>query len=195
MQYEEIIREIARKNSQVSQYQFCCYRANLDSDNFEYLFPEKTFRVHRDDIRLGFVADLRARHLPSNEHVIGLTSLVLIDGNEFHLDMADFCCEKSEEGLEDVRRTLTSLRMRRGFVMDSGNSYHYLGANFRSKSEFLQLMGRLSDYSCIGPNWPHYQQLKEFSVLRITPCFKFGKKIPQLVERFDDPQLYFLFTE
>jgi len=195
MQYEEVIREIARRNQLISQYQFCRYKANLDSTKTEYLFPEETFRMHRDDIRLGFVDDLRTKHFSSNEHVIGLTSLVVINGSEFHLDMIDFCCEKSEEGLRDVRDTLTSLRMRRGFVMDSGNSYHYLGFSFRSKPEFLQLMGRLSGYSCIGPNWSYYQQLKEFGVLRITPCFKFGKQIPQLVERFDDLQLYFSFVE
>lgn len=195
MQYEEVIREIARENQQVSQYQFCIYRANLDSDKSEYLFPEKMFMVPRGNIRLGFVDDLRTRHLPSNEHVIGLTSLVIIDNAEFHLDMIDFCCEKSEDGLEDVKSTLTSLRINGGFVMDSGNSYHYIGANFRSKPEFLQLLKMLPDYSCIGPNWPSYQRLKEFSVLRITPCLKFGKKIPLLVERFDDQQLYFPFAE
>ena len=49
------------------------------------------------------------------------------------------------------------------------------------------------DYCVIDENI--YQQLKEFGVLRITPCLKFGKQIPKLVERFDDIQLYFPFAE
>ena len=69
-----------------------------------------------------------------------MTSLVLIEGAEFHLDMIDFDCEKSDEGLADVRDILTFLRIKRGFIMDSGNSYHYLGFDFRSELEFLRLL-------------------------------------------------------
>jgi len=116
-----------------------------------------------------------------------LTSLVLIEGAEFHLDMIDFDCEKSDEGLADVRDILTFLRIKRGFIMDSGNSYHYLGFDFRSELEFLRLLERLPSYSRVGSSWSSYQKTKGFSVLRVTPCLKLGKQIPFLVERFENP--------
>ena len=124
-----------------------------------------------------------------------MTSLVLIEGTGFHLDMIDFDCEKSDEGLADVRDILTFLRIKRGFIMDSGNSYHYLGFDFRSELEFLRLLERLPSYSRVGSSWSSYQKTKGFSVLRVTPCLKLGKQIPFLVERFENPQIYFPFAE
>lgn len=195
MQYEGVIREIAERNPQISQFQFCCYIAGLNSDTSEYLFPKKVFRVNRDEIRAGFIRCLEARHFDSDDLVIGLTSLVLIEGAKFHLDMIDFGCEKSDEGLAEVRDTLTFLRMKRGFIMDSGNSYHYLSIDFHSEPEFLKLLQRLPSYSSIGSSWPSYQEIKGFSVLRVTPCLRLGKQIPTLIERFENFQTYFPFAE
>ncbi|MDI6720837.1 MAG: hypothetical protein QMD85_00500, partial [Candidatus Aenigmarchaeota archaeon] len=62
------------------------------------------------------------------ETALGINSSVKLYGGRCeHLGMIDFDCEKFEEELEEVRETLKELEMGKGFIMDSGNSYHFIG--------------------------------------------------------------------
>lgn len=199
MQYEGVIRQIVRRDRQISCLEFSYYCPNWGSDMIsDYSSPRRLLGlVGRGRIKLGFIKELEKEDHHTNEEVLGLNSRVWIGDSihHVHLDMVDFCCEKSEEGLESVRNTLIHLGMRRGFIMDSGNSYHYLGSDFRSEDEYLKLLERMHAFECIGGMWPFQRQLEGFSTLRIIPCPKSEKQMPTLVERFENPQTYFTFVE
>ena len=203
MQYEGVIQEMNRRREDITSYMFCLFIPRVSvgvSESKRYRRKKhvpvrREILVSREDIRTGFITELANRYVTLDDEAIGLTSLVrLNNGTKQHLGLIDFHCEKSKEGLNRVRMTLTELGINLGFILDSGNSYHFVGIQSFSFGGYMDLLGKMCEFDSIGEDWPSYQISQGYADLRIIACPKRGKPcIPRLVERIENTQLVFGF--
>ena len=199
MDIEEIIQEMNSGRDDILSYMFCLFEPYIsakDSKSNRYVrkkhIPVKReIWVPRESIYVGFIAELVSKYLTLDEEAIGLTSLVrLNDGTEQHLCLIDFRCNKSEGGLGSVRMTLRKLGISFGFLIDSGDSYHFIGAESYPLGVYMDLLRRMQNFESIGEDWPNYQISQGYADLRVTACPKRGKfLVPTLVERIGETQL------
>ena len=203
MQYEGVIKEMKRRREDITSYMFCLFIPRVSvgvSESKRYRRKKhvpvrREILVSREDIRTGFITELANRYVTLDDEAIGLTSLVrLNNGTKQHLGLIDFHCEKSKEGLNRVRMTLTELGINLGFILDSGNSYHFVGIQSFSFGGYMDLLGKMCEFDSIGEDWPSYQISQGYADLRIIACPKRGKPcVPRLVERIENTQLVFGF--
>lgn len=66
----------------------------------------------------------------------------LADGATVHIPMMDFRCKTSPENQKKVESALRRMGQKRGYVLDSGRSYHYYGMDLMDEPAWIQFMGR-----------------------------------------------------
>ena len=73
---------------------------------------------------------------------IGVFSKVLLESGEFaHIPMMDFNQDKTEQGLRLVVERLKKARVSRGWVLETGKSYHYYGSQLLTELGWVDFMG------------------------------------------------------
>lgn len=103
------------------------------------------------------------------EENFGIISQVELFNDETrHIPMVDFRCPCSAQNLRKVVATLGNLGQKKGFIVESGNSYHFYGIPLLTPEEWQDLMVRCKKEEIIGADWPHYQLLDGFSALRLS---------------------------
>jgi hypothetical protein len=100
---------------------------------------------------------------------LGIKSIVeLEDGSARHIPMIDFCCPCSPKNEQKIVRILSFLKQDKGFLLESGNSYHYYGIRLLTEAEWQVFMGQLRMINIVGRIWPSLQLRQNFSVLRVS---------------------------
>lgn len=100
---------------------------------------------------------------------IGINSAVtLLDGSVWHIPMIDFHINKSNIN-EDIVCTVSKLLVPEGgYVLDSGNSYHFIGKHLISKENILDLLAKSIQFSPIVDEvWASHQLIERSCTLRI----------------------------
>jgi len=83
-----------------------------------------------------------ASKLPHNK-LLGVVSRVLLEGGgAAHIPMMDFMCVPSAGNLELLVRLLGNLRQGRGFLLESGRSYHYYGFQLLTEEGWRGFLGK-----------------------------------------------------
>lgn len=120
----------------------------------------------------------------------GLASRVsLADGEIKHIPMIDFDCPCSEQNLHRVADTLSDLGQKKGFIIESGRSYHYYGIDLFSEEEWRNFMERCQEQDIIEREWPLWQLRDGFSVLRLSTSST-KPYPPQVIVRFGEFPFY-----
>lgn len=102
------------------------------------------------------------------EENFGIISRVeLFTGEKKHIPMIDFCCPCSPQNLEKVVAAINRPH-RKGFIVESGNSYHFYGISLLTEERWRVFMKRCQKEEIIGEDWPHYQLVDGFSALRLS---------------------------
>ncbi len=100
---------------------------------------------------------------------LGITSLVkLADEKIRHIPMIDFRCPCSSENLRQIREALFRLEQKRGFVLESGQSYHYYGIDLMDVHRWVNFMEQCKEIEIIGEIWPTFQLDDGYATLRIA---------------------------
>ena len=184
--------------------------------------PKKTFWVRRRELMRagknprGFFVSLEQKHTTTEFQALGITSRIRNNnGQSLHIPLIDFCCEKPDtygpreieerthKNLETIAITLESLGLRKGYIMDSGNSYHFIGEQVMPWAAYKLLLQKMEEYTIIGKRWPEHQIVakrlnersdakeRKFSVLRVLACPEADKPYdPFLIERFENNQIH-----
>lgn len=112
------------------------------------------------------------------DEILGINSLVKIGrGMERHIPMIDFNCVISGQNFLKVAENLKLLGQSRGFILESGKSYHYYGIELMTSGEWLDFMKKCKSHDIIGGKWirPHrwvrYSLKENCSTLRISTAF------------------------
>ncbi|HGH6027836.1 TPA: hypothetical protein AB5H75_003485 [Vibrio mimicus] len=102
----------------------------------------------------------------------------LSDGSECHIPMLDFKIKSNTNNLKIVKDVLSVLGLR-GFILDSGKSYHFVGYELKTESEMIDLLAYFILLHPISDKaWASHQILERSASLRLSK--KYGK-YPKLV--------------
>lgn len=66
----------------------------------------------------------------------------LKDGTQMHIPMLDLACPQTDEDKALVFEKLTELGETFGVLLESDNSYHYMGFNLQTEEQWVEFMGR-----------------------------------------------------
>jgi len=82
------------------------------------------------------------RGLKSNVVLAVCSRCHLADGSIVHIPMLDFRCKQSPVNQQKVESSLRAVGQRRGYVLESGLSYHYYGHDLMGERSWIQFMGK-----------------------------------------------------
>ncbi len=165
---EKMIGYIAKIN-EIEALQFTIYEKYK-----EEFYREKEVEKNKLLDEFKAISDLTRLSLTSlfekkpGEH-LGIASFAKIrDGKILHIPMIDFNCPYSIENLLKIEKTLYVLAQDKGFLLESGKSYHYYGINLLSVEGWINFMKICAEQDIIGSNWPRFQLQRGYSTLRIS---------------------------
>lgn len=106
----------------------------------------------------------------ADHQLLGVTSRVsLLGGAEAHIPMMDFSCDISDENSEILVRLLKDIHKKKGFLLESGRSYHYYGIGLLTEVEWRIFLGKcllMSGYS--DGRYIGHQLVDGYCALRLT---------------------------
>lgn len=101
---------------------------------------ERSFTITNDEfVKHGI--DMIIRGLADDEGLAISSRLRMRNGFNAHLPMLDFACKPSALNLEAVEYFLRAIDQS-GVVLNSGNSYHFVGTSLLTTDEWLRFMGQ-----------------------------------------------------
>lgn len=186
MEYQKVTSSLERMIgfmiviNRIKELQFILYTTRerrrfigmQDRDIFTYgeNMPGRKFLLPVGEaIHSDWIETLELWYQKEEEENLGLTSRVkLANGRIMHIPMIDFRCPCSEQNFSKVVKTLSVLGESRGFLLKSGNSYHYYGIKLLDEKRWRKFMKRCQGESIIGHDWPLFQLQDGFSILRIS---------------------------
>lgn len=178
----DVLAEIGKQNrGRIKDFCFCLVDYSHDEDKLSglevKLFHRKNFEevyVKNDDELTDRVKQLEAEGFFLNSRVR------LFDEVEAHIVLVDFSISVSVEHTKIVKDSLSHLGIIQGYILDSGSSYHYIGSDIVSDSDYKRLLCYAYLLSPITDGrWIAHQLIEGSCNLRI------GEKkgyIPTLVE-------------
>ena len=134
-------------------------------------------RAEATDDNLGDIA----QSLGENRLLGTCSKVCLAGGKSAHIPMMDFMCEISTKNLDLLIRLIEDLHQGRGYLLDSGRSYHYYGSRLLTEDEWRAFLGKcllmtgFSDNRYIG-----HQLVDGHCVLRLSSA-KLKSKTPTVV--------------
>jgi len=201
---EQVIIEIANNHPEITAYCFCTYTPLLDSTAKPFNPVTNIFLLPRSQLLApqNPLVALKERWIVVDgggveNEALGITSKIQMnDGRELHLTLIDFCDEifggekYRRLRISDVRKTLSSLNIGKGYILYSGNSYHFIGEIPSNSEGYRKLLRAMQEQESIGQSWPEYQLEKGFAVLRVLACPDRDKPhAPYLIEKYTNTQI------
>jgi len=185
----EAVQYFLLKNTQISYLTFKTYRfgkskkKKISSYVSRLLYHRETrtegvFVLRREDI-LSRAIEYTDNCLKDG-YALALSSKVEIDKEIFHIPMIDFRCSVSNENLLKILEFLYETEEKEGVVLNSGNSYHYLGTKLLTESDWLNFIGKsLLFGKYVDYEWVGHRLMDKFCSLRVSS--KKSVNIPRVV--------------
>jgi len=130
--------------------------------------PRSFIELSRAQLLDGSALELQ-RQLVSRQ-LMGVTSSVNIDPKQrMHIPMMDFSCSPSEQRLGALRNMLREIGQRRGFILESGRSYHYYGVDLLDEERWRAFLGKcllMKDF--VDERYVGHQLVDGYCVLRLS---------------------------
>ena len=139
-------------------------------------------RIELETIRREMVGSLGRLERSEEEYALGLSSLVFAGDVQFHTPQIDFVLQTSEINLNEIYRYLEEIKQTEGYIVESGNSYHFQGVDIMPYTAWTNYMDSLDD-NLVDGHWIDSNLIdRHFSVLRLTSAF--GKpQTPRVISR------------
>ncbi len=101
---------------------------------------------------------------------------------KYQLHQVDFSVPAVHGDQCEIFETLKKLGLQNGYLIDSGNSYHYQGRDLLGHKDWTGFMKSLKSHASVDPYWPDQMLFLEYSVLRLTAKDKTSKtKEPEVI--------------
>jgi hypothetical protein len=153
------------------------------------LLVKNRLELTTDELRRTTFQEVAGRYCGLGD-VLGLTSRIkLVDGSESDLFFIDFSCPLSDEYFLNVVRYLKSQQLSSGFVINSGNSYHFYSKNVFDYPIWANLLENARKSDLIGPKWPLFQLVRGYSVLRVSASDLKPEKPKVIAGLFSDDEI------
>jgi len=181
----EVVRKIVEVNPQISRIAVVQYCSWGDSDEKEISeWWETVHRMSRKDVlnSLLYIAIAGVLNLGDEEESIGwrglavsVSSKVELDsGKEAQIPMLDFTIWPTSKNLLILKDKLLELNFPPGFIINSGNSYHYWGTQLLGPRKWLSWLKSVSSkespiLGMVDSKWVKRSQDERCGYLRIAP--------------------------
>ncbi len=96
------------------------------------------------------------------------SNVILTNQQTRHIPMMDFRCPVNEENQELVAETLHS-QAQRGWILDSGGSYHYLGYDLFTPEQWSHFLASNKDHPLVDRHFVTISEKYHRGSLRFTP--------------------------
>lgn len=143
--------------------------ANLDNKNWSKDCILAANR-HNNTININISPDqFRLKATEFEQGFYGINSeVVFCDGSKSHIPMIDFHIAKSKINEEIVCAVCSSLLPEGGFIIDSGNSYHFIGKKLVTENQLLNLLAKSILFTPIVDEiWVAHQIIERSCTLRV----------------------------
>jgi hypothetical protein len=145
------------------------------------MFHNENFLVNKLPIQKINDLEKIIEHNIGNKYYAFSSNLEAESGEIFHLPMLDFHCPNNSINLKLVKDVISIISNESGYIIESGDSYHYYGSKLLKESELITFLGKALQYSpIIDKTWIAHQLQEKNCVLRIS---KKHDKYPFLVSR------------
>jgi len=136
--------------------------------------------LNRDEISPQKLEAL-ALGLPSGELVGVASDVRLAGGRAGQIPMMDFMCPASAHNQATLTRLLKELPQSRGYLLDSGRSYHYYGSQVLSEREWHVFLGKcLLMSGFVDDRYIGHQLVDGHCVLRLS-AGKLKTSVPRVL--------------
>lgn len=179
----DVLAEIGQQNrNRINKFCFCLVDYSHDEEELSGLELELFHRKNIDEVYVNNDTELLYKTELLDDKGYFLNSRVkLYDGTVRHLAMLDFSISVSIEHTEEVKDALAHLGLKHGYILDSGSSYHFIGTDFFSYSDYMKLLHYAFLLSPITDGrWIAHQLIEESCNLRIGEKNGFT---PTLIEK------------
>lgn len=196
---EGMLLMIARDNS-ITKFNFVVYKF-YEHYPIEFQLPEvlyqKELKVHKLSKRIKEICkkikkiekEIIENGIPETAgYYVGISSKVeLKEGTCAHMFMIDFDCDVRHISVEEIKEMLQEYGIVPGFILNSGNSYHFYLNGTVSDVKWKDLLEQLrgQEQSLVDEDWVGRQLERGYSVLRISSGIE-KPNIPTIVEIVDD---------
>jgi len=105
---------------------------------------DKTIREYvfsRREIADGLIGSVLSS-LPADNALAVTSRVTLADGRMSHIPMIDFQCRNNSENLAYLRSAMLRLDTAGGFLLVSGNSFHFYGLTLLAHEDWVGFVGR-----------------------------------------------------
>lgn len=119
--------------------------------------------------------------LDSSSKLIGVLSKVETLSPFFfkQIPMVDFKCSVNQENLATIKEFLRLTGQSEGFLLNSGNSFHYYGSRLFHKDEWQVFMGRCLLSGLVEPRYVGHSLIQGAATLRISAGLN-KPKVPEV---------------
>lgn len=134
----EVICQIVKHSSQIAELNFWTYNyvpLRHDEKGRNPLWLTREQILHD-----GILGEIELS-LKDGEQLAISSRVKLLSGKVAHLPMMDFQTPKGEFGLQKVRERLQHVGVKNGWILETGESYHYYGGDVLSQEDWLDFMG------------------------------------------------------
>lgn len=133
-------------------------------------FPESLLKsaLHHNTIENLQFVDVRALNKFDNESNALCSIVRKVNGKEEHIPMMDFHISPSHNNLRIVKSVCSCLELRSGWILDSGESYHFIGSNsIPWDALYIRLSASLVFNPIVDIAWISHQLREKCCSLRI----------------------------
>lgn len=138
----ETIDAIVKDNEEITElearsYFYIPYKPTLDDENI--------MRIKRDDFLEGSQLKKFVNSQTEGWNVAVNSKVKLSDGTIAHIPMLDLAPRKSKEALRKIQSQLMKIikpHFGEGYVLETGKSYHYIGAKIFAEKRLNEFLGR-----------------------------------------------------
>ena len=115
------------------------------------------------------ILDEQCESLTPNEMLAISSEVICTSGQRKHIPLLDLHCTTTPNNLELVLQVCQKIAHSEGVVLNSGNSYHFIGTSLMTFEERIHFLGRALLFSPIADGrWIGHQLQEPISALRIS---------------------------
>jgi len=169
----------------IGTIEIAVYDPVLNSDDCSAVLenPPSLMHLSAEDFRNRSIEDMAKKYCTGDE-VIAVSSRVSVNGSHFHLPQIDFTCENSGDRTASILYALGEGKQT-GFLVASGQSYHFYGDWLLTPENWLDYMSRMNDARISG-EYASISQNRGYSTLRISTC-RYKPHEPYVLARITKP--------
>ncbi len=109
------------------------------------------------------------QHLANHKNYAILSKVICKNKRIFHIPLIDFHCMSNRNNILLAEDIVNFLQIGSGYLLDSGESFHFIGSRLIDKNEFKPYLGKLLMYTpIIDKSWIAHQLIEKSCALRIS---------------------------